>query len=94
MEHTPPLSSSQSSGTMQNDDLMNISTELLPETRILTHPPRLSEKQKTTKSQFTRANGELDRESAYFSMTDEQMDSTDTTTTVSPCSTKPDMLSG
>lgn len=41
VEHTPPLSSSQSSGAMQNDDVMNLSTKSLPETRILTHSPRL-----------------------------------------------------
>jgi hypothetical protein len=41
IEHTPPLSSSQSSGNMGADDLMNLSTKSLPETRNLTHSPRL-----------------------------------------------------
>lgn len=41
IEHTPPLSSSQSSSAMGNDDLMNLSTKSLPETRNVAHSPRL-----------------------------------------------------
>lgn len=33
VEHTPPLSSSQSSGTYVNDELTNLSTKSLPETK-------------------------------------------------------------
>ncbi|RZC43316.1 run domain Beclin-1 interacting and cysteine-rich containing protein, partial [Asbolus verrucosus] len=114
IEHTPPLSSSQSSGAMVNDDLMNLSTKSLPETRTLTHSPRLVDSflplpgekdfRKTpkksfiedggmsvlpmatgyfprpmkgqsllsflTSSQFARANAELDRENAHFSISE------------------------
>lgn len=41
IEHTPTLSSSQSSGTVINDELMNLSTRSLPEKKTLSYSPRL-----------------------------------------------------